>query len=103
MATAQNSMARLMINVFILGIICYGFMLIFLGPQRAGKAASKGAMAIGGGLVKITFHLLRILIMFLINTTTLLFRLTLSAGRPGVAGEAFAHYIERMTDVITGA
>lgn len=87
------------LTVFAL-IIVYGFACLFLTQKGARKALGSLITGVGKSTCRVAARLLKIAIMFVINFTTMIIRV---AGRPDQAQNAWAVFVERMSDVILGA
>jgi hypothetical protein len=103
MAPTTNSLLHLALELLTIGLVIYAFMLILLGPTRASRAASGMLNSASVGIGRFVFRLSKVVIMSLVNTSTLLIRLAVSIGRPEQATEAWARYVERMSDLLLEA
>ena len=85
-------------------MVFYGFALMFLGPQRA--VAFMSGMCSGVFRIGFTFlgwlfgRAFCFVFKLIVNTSTLLARLSVSLGQPDKVTEAWAKYLERMADAV---
>lgn len=86
-------------GIFML-IIIYAFACILLGKRKAGQAIGSLVTGISYAGIKVAARVLKIAIMFVVNFITMIIRI---AGRPDQAQNAWATFVERMSDVILGA
>lgn len=80
-------------------IVVYAFAYMILGRKTASKAVRMLICGTGKGAIKLAVRLIRIAIMLVINLITLIIR---TAARPDQVQNAWAVFIERMSDVILG-
>ncbi|MGD9498124.1 MAG: hypothetical protein AB7Y46_17620 [Armatimonadota bacterium] len=92
------SLLQFLAPVLCLLIILYAFALILGLHKEAGHAAS----AATAGTVRLTCWLIRVLVLFVVNTTMLLFRLVSHISRPEFMSDDLARWVERMADAVVG-
>lgn len=86
-------------SALIVLIVIYAFACMIVGKRKAGQAVGSLIMGVGKGTIKIAARIPKIAIMFVINLTTMIIRMI---GQPTEMANAWAVFIERMSDVIFG-